>query len=181
MNFKKWLFEMRNVKYEFSSTQVDVPRKIANQIIQWGNKNIHDSILFQNDDKSLGREDEVHATVLYGIHSEYPSKTKRTLKEEKPIKIKLGKVKAFTNPDKFDVIIVDVISEDLNKINTILRDKVPFTNKYDEYRPHVTIAYVEKGEGEKFVGDDSFEGEEFVCDYIVFSSKGGKKTRIQLG
>ena len=182
MNFKKWLLEMRNVRYDFSSTQVDVPEELAKRIMDWGKENIPDSILYENDDdRSLGREDEMHVTVLYGVHSAYPNKVKKSLKQTKKAKVKLGKLKAFTNPDKFDVIFVDVESPDLHKINQKLRNEIPFTNKYDEYKPHVTIAYLKKGESQKYVGIDLFKDEEFVCDYIVFSSKDGKKTKINIG
>ena len=181
MNFKKWLLEMRNATYDFSSAQVDVPNPLAKKIIEWGNKTIDDDEIFVSDtDPNFGRENEMHVTVLYGIHSEYPSKIKRSLKETSPVKVKLGKMTAFTNPEKFDVVVIEVISKDLETINRKLRNELPFTNKYDEYRPHVTIAYVKNGIGEKYKNINKWEGEEFECENIVFSSKNGTKERIKL-
>ena len=173
---------MRNVTYDFSSTQIDVPEKLADNIISWGEKAIDDSEIFVSEtDPSFGRENEMHVTVLYGIHSEHSTKAKKSLKGVSPVKVKLGKVSAFTNPEKFDVVIIEVISKDLEKLNRKLRNELPFTNKYDEYRPHVTIAYVKNGKGNDYKGVNEWEGKEFECDYIVFSSKNGTKEKIKLG
>ena len=65
-NFKHFLGEN---KYNFSSTQINVPEKLADEIISWGFKNLPESIIFNNyDDLFFGREDNSHITILYGIH-----------------------------------------------------------------------------------------------------------------
>ena len=122
----------------------------------------------------------MHVTVLYGIHSECPNKTKKSLKGNGSVKVKFGEVNVFTNPDNFDVVVVDVISKDLVALNEKLKKEVPFTNKYDSYRPHVTIAYIKKGKGEKHKGVDVWENEEFKTNKIIFSSKNGTKNSVRL-
>jgi len=131
-------------------------------------------------DPSFGREDEMHITVLYGIHSNSSQQVKKLLAGEKPIHIKLGKIEVFTNPFKFDVVVLKAVSPDLRRLNTKLRNNVEFTNQYQKYRPHATIAYVKKGKGWKHRGVDNWAGQEFTCGYTVFSSKDGSKQRITL-
>lgn len=177
--FRKF-FEMQNVKYEYSSVHIDVPNPLADKIIEWGKQKIKDSDIYVSQtDPSFGREDEMHVTLLYGIHSETSEEITKIISGHNPISVKLGKIDVFTN-DKFDVVVIKVISEDLNEINHKLTDHVEFTSKYKEYKPHVTLAYVKKGKGWKYHGIDQWKDKEFQTDYIVFSSKNGTKQKLYL-
>jgi len=170
---------MKNAKYDYSSVHVDVPKDIADDIIKWGRKEISDREIFvMPRDPGLGREDEIHVTVLYGLHTDKPDQVKELLKNQNPPKIRLGKIEVFTNPDKYDVVVIHVISNDLRKLNKLLKENVEFTNKYNSYRPHVTISYVKKGKGWKHRGFDKWEGKEFTCDHLIFSSTNGTKHKI---
>jgi 2'-5' RNA ligase len=181
MDFKKWLLEMHNTTYEYSSVHIDVPSPLDNQIIQWGKKRIKESDVFvSKEDPSFGRENEIHITILYGIHSSEPKVVEEYFKNHGSIKVKLGKINVFPQPNKFDVVVIDVVSDQLNKLNKTLKEKVEYTNNYKQYRPHVTIAYVDKDKGQQYKGDNRWEGVEFKCDYVVFSSKKGIKDRIKL-
>lgn len=97
-----------------------------------------------------------------------------------PIRVKLGCMDVFSDQFRFDVVMVDAYSDDLCRLNEILREKVKFTNKYLIYNPHVTVAYVKKGKGWRHAHNTVFDGREFEIDYIVFSSKNGTKERIVL-
>lgn len=178
--FRKF-FEMQNVKYDYSSTHIDVPELLANDLIKWGKQKIKDSDIFVSQiDPSFGREDEMHVTVLYGIHSDSPDQISKIISGRKSISVKLGEIDVFTNPDKFDVVVIKVISNDLNSLNAKLTGEVEFTNKYKEYKPHITLAYVKKGKGWKYHGLDHWKGKEFSTDYMVFSSKNGTKQKLKL-
>jgi 2'-5' RNA ligase len=177
--FRKFL-EMKNTQYDYSSVHVDVPTELAEDIISWGSQKIPDSEIFVSQtEPSFGREDEMHVTILYGIHSE-TSEQVRKLITDKPLKVKLGKIDVFTNPQKFDVVVIGIDSPDLCDFNEKMKDDIEYTNKYSEYKPHITIAYVKKGKGWKHKGNNKWEGKEFSCDKIVFSSKNGTKERIIL-
>jgi 2'-5' RNA ligase len=179
MQFKDWLLEMQNTRYDYSSIHVNLPDSIANDIVKWALKKIGDNDIFvSQQDPSFGREDEMHVTMLYGLHSESSQETRKLLKNEKPVHVKLGKIEVFTNPQNFDVVVIDVESEDLCRLNKKLRDNLEYTNTYDKYHPHATIAYVKKGKGWKYRGLDKWMGQEFTCDSAVFSSKNGSKENI---
>lgn len=178
--FRKFV-EMQNVKYDYSSVHIDVPNPLADDLITWGKKKIKDTDIFVSQtDPSFGREDEMHVTILYGIHSDSSEEVNKYISSKKPITVKLGEVDVFTNPEKFDVVVIKVVSDELSALNAKLTDKVEFTNKYKEYKPHITLAYVKKGKGWKYHGIDQWKDEKFTTDYVVFSSKSGIKEKIKL-
>ena len=55
--------------YDYSSTQIELPKKISDRIIKWGKKEIIDNNLFIDSDGTKGREDDIHVTVKYGLHT----------------------------------------------------------------------------------------------------------------
>ena len=173
---------MQNTKYDYSSIHVDVPSQLSNEIITWGQENVTDEEIFVSQrEPCFGREDEIHATILYGLHAENPDQIKKLLSNEKPIKIQLGATKVFSNPFKFDVLVIRAISHDLHRLNEKLASQVEYANRYGKYNPHITIAYVKKGKGWQHGGCKSWKGREFICDSFIFSSKNGTKERFFFG
>lgn len=178
-SFRKF-FEMQNVKYDFSSLQINVPEPLSGNLIDWSKKKIKDhEIYVSQTDPGFGREDEMHITILYGIHSENSDKIKELVSGYGKISVEFGEVDIFTN-DKFDVVFVSAISQDLNKLNNKICDGVEYTNKYKDYKPHATLAYVKKGKGWKYHGLRYWKGKKFTVDNVVFSSKSGEKEIISL-
>lgn len=175
------LYDMLNVKYDFSCVHIDLPLNLSNEIILWGSKYVTDEDIYVSQkDPTFGREDEIHATILYGIHGESAEEVTNLLKGIGPIKANLGKLNVFTNPYYFDVVMIEVNSEDLCNLNKLLSENIKHTNKYGAYKPHVTIAYVKKNRGWKYLGINKFQGMQFTCDQCVFSSKDGSKYRFSL-
>ena len=120
----------------------------------------------------------MHVTVLYGIHSSSSEKVKKLVKDYKPVNIRLGKVEVFTNPWKFDVVVINVISHEIRKLNEKFSKEIEHTNRYGAYRPHITVAYVKKGKGWQHRGLDLWDGKKFEANELVFSSINGTKERI---
>lgn len=172
---------MRNVKYDYSSCHIELPKSLATEVVRWGQKNIGDNDIYVTQrDPTFGREDEMHITILYGIHSESSESVRKILEDSGPIRVELGKIQLFTNPFKFDVVVIDVQSDDLVRMHEKLQKSIKHTSKYPVYKPHVTIAYVKKGKGWKHHGVNIWDGTEFTADYAIFSSKDGSKERISL-
>ncbi len=176
----RFLVERLNVAHSFSSTQVNLPEEIAKKVISWGKKHIPDKDLYEKDDK-YGREDEIHVTVLYGIHDANPLSTIRVLWEERSFKLELGKVSLFNTSPDYDVVKVEVISPKLHMLHKLLKKKLDHTDKWNDYHPHVTVAYVEKNTCNKLVSSDDLRGTKFLANEIIFSSTNGEKTEIYLG
>ena len=101
------------------------------------------------------------------------------LKDEPPIKIRFGKTKIFSNSD-YDVVMVEVKSADLKRINKKIADAIPHTSTHQVYVPHATIAYVKSGLGKKYIGRDDLEGVEETHHSIYFSNRNREETEIPL-
>ena len=173
---KTWQqFLLEKAEHEFSSTQVNLPESIAGKIHRWGCQFIPNSDIYPEE----GREDEMHVTVLFGLHDNEPDDVEEALEGESPIKLTLGKTSIF-EAEKYDVVKLGVESDDLHRINAKLRDRCEHTMTYPEYKPHCTIAYVKKGMGKKYIGNDKFAGTKLEIDEVLFSNKRREKISIRL-
>lgn len=162
-----------NVSYDFGFVGVNLPKKNAEEVIDWGKENISDKNLYTEDD-SMGRENEIHITVKYGLHTIVKEKVQKVIENEKPVKAKLGKIGLFKQDD-YDVVIIKVDSPELKKLNKLISDNLTCTDSYPDYKPHCTIAYVKKGTCDELEGNTDFEGDEMTFDSVVFTAKGTKK------
>lgn len=168
--------------HKFSSTQIQAPQDVADAAISFANS-IPESELAGD-----GRETDIHITVKYGLHDDQPEGVIGAVSGFGPVRVRLGKVSIFPakepdtqrGGDVFDVVKVDVESPDLHRLNQMVCDAVPYTDTHPKYIPHMTIAYVRPGEGEKYVGRNDFDGMEFVADSILFSAKDGTRTVVPL-
>lgn len=168
-------------QYDYSSVQVNLPKLLAKQIIEWGNEYIADEDLYApGKDSTHGREDEMHVTILYGIHTELPDRVKELVSNQPPFQVKLDKISLFTSNEAFDVVKVGASSLSLVYLNHLLKNSIANTQNYPSYKPHVTIAYVKKGVCKEIPDKDAFDMITWTVETIVFSSKNGEKTPIRL-
>lgn len=166
--------------HDYSSTQVNLPKESAKIIKDFSRKIPDEEIYTEKDDDSYGREDEPHIAVRYGLETSNIKDIEPAFKDIAPIKVKFGKVSVFESDD-YDVVKVDVESSDLREANKMVGKTVKLPGEtHKEYIPHATIAYVKKGEGKKYVGDKSLEGQETVIDSIFLAAKDGKMHEIKL-
>lgn len=167
------------VDYDFSSTQINFPDDLANKIKKWCQKNISDSDVY-TEGKKYGRENEIHITVKYGLHTKKVDDIIDIVKNFGKVNIQLGKISRFIPKDKdYEVVKIDIESEEIHKLNKII-SKLPNTDEHPVYRPHCTLAYVKKGTNHDLSGLDDFVGIGFVAREVEFSSSDGTKTQISL-
>jgi len=159
--------------YNYSSAQICLPDKLADNIFNWGYEHIPDKDI-NFGDFSFGRENEIHTTILNGIHTDDPRQVKALLVNSKPFICKLGQISLFKNNLNFDVVTIEVRSPELHCLNKDL-SKLPHSNNFLEYKPHVTIAYVNPNKADHLTGNQNFTGHEFEVKEIVFSSRNGQK------
>ena len=105
-------------------------------------------------EEEYGYETEAHVTVLWGIHYDNVLidnivKTFYNIKDSYELEIE--GIGVFENDD-YDVVKFDVIP---NKRLLHLRDycinTFENTQTFDDFHPHMTIAYVKKGLGKKYL------------------------------
>lgn len=136
--------------------------------------------LFEKNDE-YGIETEPHLTILYGFHDSVTAEKTFDLYKEtvelKPIEVKTDGISIFEN-EEFDVVKLDVESKLLTKLNGVMKE-LPNTSTYPEYHAHITIAYVKKGEGKKYV--KKFSKEQILKgNKLVFSTKKEENTTLSL-
>jgi len=165
--------------YDHSSTQVDLPEQIAQEVMLWGKTNIPKADLCTTGD-AHGLEDEIHVTLLYGLTVDGPNGVAEFFKKVKPFEVRLGIINAFKDDKHHDVLKIDVESPIMEKLHYVLREN--FKNKATRptYHPHTTICYLKKGKADKYIGDEKFRGVTFKADAITYSSKDGKKILMPL-
>lgn len=96
-------------------------------------------------------ESEPHITLHYGISKNNFLDIARLTSQMKPFTVTIGEVGVFERDD-FDVIFLHVDSPELQELGESIRtlDDVRPSN-FDPYTPHITIAYLAKGTGEKLL------------------------------
>jgi len=152
-SFKNWLFEKKKARNLEYGCVMLYPTSIPNwkEIISF----IDEEDIYDNDKKEYGLEKEPHITVLYGIHLDEtdPGDIKEVMKTFEPQKITVENVSIFENSwNDYDVVKFDVPpTPELKSYNKLLKNTFPFTSDFPKYHPHMTIAYVKKGEGKKYI------------------------------
>lgn len=166
----------RDGSFSFSSTQVNLPPDAAAKLFKMG-RGIPEHHLHDH-----GRETDAHVTLKYGLHTSDPREVAHVLDGEPPVSLRLGKTSLFpaSKDHDYDVVKVDVDSDDLHHLNGLLSKALDVTDTYPEYKPHATVAYVKAGRGRAYEGLTDLEGHEAVIDKITFSSKEGRRSSIRL-
>ena len=139
-----------NPKYDYGTVQTsDVSETLIDAI-----KDIQDNI---DKDKLYDGEDEpgwvehglqklFHITILFGVNDNVKDEVKKVFDKYKPVHIETTGIKYFSSDPNYDVVIVRCKSEELTKIHNELKDTLENQETYPNYKPHITIAYLKKGE-----------------------------------
>lgn len=152
--------------HEWGCLMLEAPEDLAAEVRAWGEKSVPEGDLFlgDEDDGGYGRENQVHATVSYGIDpSVTPDALRDVLLEQGvPVELRLGKVSKFSKPeDGYDVIKIEVDSPHLHRLHEAIEKAVGTPgNTYPDYKPHMTVAYVKPGSCDHLIGQEPFAGRE---------------------
>lgn len=164
-------------KHEYGCLMLDLKFKNWDKFV---NSIPEDKLYNEEGDRTFGRELEPHCTVLYGFTKNTDvNKIKNSIKTLKsPIKLSLDKIDIFEN-EKYDVVKFNVISKDLHKLHKVFKQNFENEESYPNYQPHVTIAYVQKGFGEKFVKTLK-QPIELESGIFTYSESNGSKHKIEI-
>jgi hypothetical protein len=143
----------------------------AKDITSWCLENIPEESVFHEEGK--GRDGSPHITIQNGILATDPeeiSDLDKLFSECGAIEVELGDIDIFQREGKdYDVVKISVISEPLSALHDGIDTLVEVNDPFPEYKPHITLAYVNRGEGRNWVGDKSFNGKKLTLDKIVFT------------
>lgn len=137
--------------------------------------------LYDDDSGRYGLEIEPHVTLLYGLHKEVTlDDVTNTVHKVQFNECKVKNVSIFDNGN-YDVLKFDVQGENLSRVNKELK-KFPYTTEYEDYHPHCTIAYLQKGKGQEYVdklnSNLDIQNLRLNPSYVVYSEANGTKTKI---
>jgi 2'-5' RNA ligase len=127
--------------HEYASVQLNLPSEESKRALALAAK------VREEDLADDGREYEPHITVLYGVDAENPEDVESVVAGFGPVDAELGGVDYFAN-EGTDVLYISVEGESVHRLRRLLEGK--FGGDGREYTPHVTLAYVKPGLGEKY-------------------------------
>jgi 2'-5' RNA ligase len=184
LSFKNWIFEQEGKK-EYGCVMLDT------NISDW--KKNHLSLVDEKDlyfaeDDEYGYNMEPHITVLYGIHlnETNPEDIVEKMKEMKTVKTVIYEISIFESKDKkYDVVKYDVpVTKQLQEYRKMFEKEFPNTQSFSDYHPHITLAYVKKGLGKKYVQnlEKPFDlvFDKAIYSYFDYSEDKDKKETIKL-
>lgn len=166
--------EKKDANYKYSCLMYKFPSAFAKKVIDWGKEKIKDDDIHVGDDDDMGREDEIHVTIKYGIHTSNAEDIHNIVDDIDPFYIKLGKIGKFEG-DGYDVLFISVDGKELKELNKKVSSELECTDSHPVYKPHVTIAYVKPGSCDDLVGDDKFNNEELTVGRYWWSTAEGEK------
>ena len=169
-------------RFDYQSTQLDFPEEISRRVKALGSA-IPDAELFIDPEYPVyGREHDIHVTVLYGLSKVVTAEEiAQAVADSGPVEVTLGKTSIFEG-DECDVLKIEVNGQAIRDLHAKLSTNLDAPgNSFPVYKPHVTIAYLNKGEGAKYAGDTSLEGQTVAFSQLKFCDENGQKTIIVLG
>lgn len=165
--------------HKLSSVHFNLPPGPAAEVVSWGAANVRDGQLAVNEAAGYARDPRPHISLLYGIHATRGDGVRRLLERERAFRVRLGRLEAFTNR-LGDVLKVGVESDDLHRLHERLARELLAAPSGYAYSPHVTVAFLRRGEAARLVGRGPFDGRTVLIDRFVFSSRGGTTQEIRL-
>lgn len=150
--------------FKYSSVQIEVPLKSP----AYGFIDPQDFY-----EPEGGAEDEPHVTVLYGLLTEDTNEVQDIIAGTNPVSYTLRETVLFEKKD-YDVVVIRVESVGIVRLHNLLTASLEFESDYDDYKPHMTVAYVNKGSGEKYAGlEIPLSGIKLRSDFVTFKPKSG--------
>lgn len=141
-----------------------------------------DDLYTEPKDNTYGIETEPHCTLLYGLHDDVKLNDVKTIIDKYKFYDCLASKPSLFQNQKFDVLKFNVTGNALAQVNRDL-SKLPHTTNYPDYNPHLTIAYLKPGCGQKYVNmlvDKNFSKYMLKPSHVVYSYPSGKKTKIDI-
>jgi len=168
---------------EFSSTQTPLPPEVSQNVRQVQKKLIAKEDLYEGEAEAntLAGKNSPHVTVKYGLHTAEPADVAPVMEGVEPIKATIGGIEIFEGNENYDVVVARVESRQLRELNEKIASNLEVTDTHPTYKPHITLAYVNKGAGKKYKDlETGLEGQTVVLNEVEFSPKSGDVTSIPL-
>ena len=171
--------EETNKKMDCVMAFADIKSEIWDSFLDKINRK--DLYVDENNPDEYGYEIEPHITIVYGILSMENNKDSilTLIKNFKSFSAQCSGIGIFESTD-YDVVKLNIIpNEQILEYRKILLDNTKNEQTYSEFKPHMTLAYVKKGEGKKYI-EEYKNPITFYFDSIVYSDYEYKQTKIDI-
>lgn len=130
--------------------------------------------------ETYGKVKTPHLTYLYGYEDTKIDEVKEKLDELnlKPFQIETDAIDLFES-ENYDVVKFNVKKSKLLQSIFDKLSELPNKNLFKNYSPHITIAYVKKGLGKKYLNSIDYTVIKMINE-ISYIEKGGKEHIIKL-
>ena len=158
--------------HKYGCVMVEVPVSNWDEITSSIDK---EDIYESNEGDPKGIQKNPHLTLLYGLHDDVTEEQVKSIfdKFDGDINIEVNGIDIFEN-DKFDVVKFNVNSQGSLQYLFDELSKFPNSNQFSDYKPHITIGYVKKGMGKKYVKQD-YKYQVKNVNHITYSMANGEK------
>ena len=153
MKIKKYIQYIKETSgYEYGCVMIEIPVSNWDEITSIIDT---DDIYEKDDDSTYGIQKNPHLTLLYGLHDTVTPEMVKSVfnKFTGDINIEVDGIDIFEN-EEFDVVKFNVKPDDTLQYLHDELSKFPNSNSFPDYKPHITIGYVKKGTGKKYIKPD---------------------------
>lgn len=161
--------------HSYATTQAVPPEEVCALV-----QSARDQIDRDDLDPDEGFGPDPHVTILYGLGDDQEREATEILKKAGPLQAKVAALDTFETDD-YDVVIFRLESDAMQKLHDEL-DDLPNDNQWPEYKPHMTVAYVQPGLGQKYVDEleSDLVGQNFVANQVEFSNTADDRVLVDL-
>lgn len=163
--------------YKHGCIMLAISDAISEWITNWTKNNINTNDLYIDEDSGIdGYETEHHISLLYGVDEINPDALNDLIfgMLENIPDIVFGDVSRFDTNPEFDVIKI-AIKTPLDDMHKLLCENVMHVDVFDEFVPHITLAYIKKNTCKNIDGNRDFVALKDKPEEIIFSNKTGEQ------
>ena len=176
MKIKNYIqFIKESSGYQYGCVMVEIPVSNWNEITS----SIDEEDIYEEEgDSTYGIQQNPHLTLLYGLHDTVTPDMIKSVFDNftDNINIVVDGIDIFEN-EKFDVVKFNVKPDGALQYLHNELSKFPNSDQYPDYKPHITICYVKKGTGKKYIKPD-YKYEVKNVDKITYSIPSGEKIKF---
>lgn len=154
-----------------------LPRWKCSHLAGWARGHVDPSHLHGD-----GLENWFHVTIKYGFEDSpfVLGQLREFLRKCSPFTIQVKGLSYFPDSGDGDVLKLDCEGPDLRALNKALSEQFQCHDTHPVYKPHLTLAYLSRGQGKKYAKFPGPDGFTFPVGEVVYSDVRGMKTPISL-